>query len=218
MKTGRMFLATCALLLPLVSSLAFGQSLGDLARKEKERRKQVDASGAEVTVHQGSGPPRPEPAVSRAPQLGAGAVPAAAVPAPKGLAPSFSLEDRDGRRVSLSSFRGRPVLVDFWASWCGPCRKSMPGIEQLYRKYRVQGLQVVGINIEGRSAQVLDYLAAGAYTFPILFDSGNWQSPVARSYGVHSIPRTFLIDGDGNIAFAGHPAELPESLIEAALR
>jgi thiol-disulfide isomerase/thioredoxin len=135
-----------------------------------------------------------------------------------GPAPAFTLEDREGRRVSLAHLRGAPLLIDFWASWCGPCRKSMPAIEQLYRKYRGRGLQVVGINIEGRSTATLDYLNAGDYTFPILFDSGNWNSPVARSYRVSSIPRTFLIDGDGNILFAGHPDRLPASMLEAALR
>lgn len=207
-----------ALLLSLVAGMAFGQSMADLARKEKERRKKVDESGVEVKVRLGSGPPRAEPEVSRAPQVGAAAVPAAAIASSKGPAPDFSLEDRDGRRVSLSHFRGRPVLIDFWASWCGPCRKAMPGIEQWYRKYRANGLQVVGINIEGRSKESLDYLAAGGYTFSILFDSGNWESPVARSYGVRSIPRTFLIDGNGNIIFSGHPASLSESALEAALR
>jgi thiol-disulfide isomerase/thioredoxin len=207
-----------ALLLSLVACLAFGQSLADMARKEKERRKQVEESGVEVGVHQGNGPARAEPAVSRAPQIGAGAVPAAAIPPPKGPAPSFSLEDRDGRRVSLSHFRGRPLLIDFWASWCGPCRRSMPAIEQLYRNYRARGLQVVGINIEGRTPKALDYVTAGGFTFPILFDSGNWESPVARSYGVSSIPRTFLIDGEGKIVYAGHPASLSESLVEAELR
>jgi thiol-disulfide isomerase/thioredoxin len=199
----------------LFSGVVCGQSLGELARREKERRKQIDESGVEVKIRLGSGP---APEVSKAPKIVGAPEPAAALPAPKGPAPSFSLENRDGRVVTLNHFRGRPVLIDFWASWCGPCRKSMPGIEQVYRKYRSQGLQVVGINIEGRSKEALDYLDAGAYTFPVLFDSGNWESPVAQSYGVRAIPRTFLIDGSGNILFSGHPASLPESMIEAALR
>src|SRR5262245_53148066 len=217
MKLRSSRIASGTALLALIPCLALTQSLGDLARREQERRKQVDESGVEVKVHDKTGPLRPQPEVSRSPQAAAAPASTASVPSVQGPAPSFTLEDRDGRRVSLSHFRGRPVLIDFWASWCGPCRKSMPEIEQLYRKYRSNGLQVVGINIEGRGPRSLDYLAAGGYTFPILFDSGNWSSPVARSYGVRSIPRTFLIDGDGNILYAGHPSSLPESMLEAAL-
>ena len=216
--TMRIRISIGTLVLTLAASLAFAQSLGDVARREKERRKQVDETGVEIVVHQGSGPPRSEAAVSKAPQVLQTAASAPAPAVTKGAAPSFSLEDRDGRRYSLSQFKGRPVLIDFWASWCGPCRRSMPAIEQLYKKYRVQGLQVVGINIEGRTPKALDYVQAGGYTFPILFDSGNWESPVARSYGIRSIPRSFLLDADGNVVFAGHPSSLEESLIEAALR
>jgi thiol-disulfide isomerase/thioredoxin len=206
-------LSTLLLLIWIVPGFVFPQSLGELARREQERRKRVDESGVGVTEHRAKGPAPAE--VATRTMTAAPAAPALAV---KGPAPSFTLEDRDGRSVSLSYFRGRPVLIDFWASWCGPCRKSMPSIEQLYRKYRGSGLQVVGINIEGRTPATLQYLSAGGYTFPVLFDSGNWNSPVARSYHVSSIPRTFLIDGDGNILYAGHPASLPEAMLQDALR
>ena len=209
-------IGTGAFLLSLLPGLVFGQGLAELARREKERRKEITESGVkvgglDVSVNPKAVAPKPSQAGSR--PLPANAVLSAKVPAP-----DFSLEDRDGRRVSLSDLRGRPVLLDFWATWCGPCRRSMPALEQLYRKYRAQGLQVVGINIEGRGKQQLDYLSAGGYTFPVLFSSGNWESPVARSYGVSSIPRSFLIDGQGNIVFAGHPAQLSESMLEAGLR
>jgi len=218
MKNQLRRIAAGGILLILIPFLGLSQSLGELGRREQERRKQVDASGVGVIVHRGSGPVRAEPEVSTGLRSAAMPPPAAPLPAVKGLAPAFTLEDREGRRISLAHFRGRPVLIDFWASWCGPCRKSMPAIEQLYRKYRGSGLQVVGINIEGRSPATLHYLTTGGYTFPVLFDSGNWDAPVARSYRVSSIPRTFLIDGDGNILFAGHPASLSESVLEAALR
>jgi thiol-disulfide isomerase/thioredoxin len=207
---------TVAFLLSLLPGLAFEQSLSELARREKERRKEITESGVkvgvlDVSVNPNAVAPKPSP-------VGSTPLPANAILTAKVPAPNFSLEDRDGRRVSLSDLRGRPVLLDFWATWCGPCRRSMPALEQLYRKYRAQGLQVVGINIEGRGKQQLDYLAAGGYTFPVLFSSGNWESPVARSYGVSSIPRSFLIDAQGNILFAGHPAQLSESMLEAGLR
>lgn len=207
---------TGAFLLALLSGLAFGQSLSELARREAERRKEVTESGVKVGSLDVS--VNPKAIASKPSQAGSRSLPANAILSSKVPAPNFSLEDRDGRRVSLSDLRGQPVLLDFWATWCGPCRRSMPALEQLHRKYKAQGLQVVGINIEGRGKVQLDYLAAGGYTFPVLFSSGNWESPVARSYGVSSIPRSFLIDGQGNIVFAGHPAQLSESMLEAGLR
>jgi thiol-disulfide isomerase/thioredoxin len=208
----------CAIgfVLSLLPGLAFGQSLSELARREAERRKQITDSGVkvgelDVSVNPKAVAPKPSPA-------GSTRLPDNPILSTKVPAPNFTLEDRDGRRVSLSDLRGRPVLLDFWATWCGPCRRSMPALEQLYRKYRAQGLQVVGINIEGRGKQQLDYLTAGGYTFAVLFSSGNWESPVARSYGVSSIPRSYLIDSQGNILFAGHPAQLTQSMLEAGLR
>jgi thiol-disulfide isomerase/thioredoxin len=131
-------------------------------------------------------------------------------------ASDFSLPDRTGRTISLRELRGRPVLIDFWATWCGPCRTTMPGIERLHRKYGAR-LHVVGINLEGRAPEVLDYLDQGGYSFLVLFDSGNFQATTASRYGVKSIPRTFLLDREGRILFSGHPQGLDEEEIQAAL-
>lgn len=212
----------------LVASPALGQSLGEVAKKERKRRQKLEEKGVEIktlteddlathpplanrpaTSPEASAPeesPEESEAVEAEPVTGAA------------TAPPFTLEDRNGRRVSLRDFRGRPVLLDFWATWCGPCRRTMPEVEQLHRKYRRRGLQVVGINIEGRSRDVLRYLDQGGYSFLVLFDQGNWDAGVAKSYQVSSIPRTFLIDGEGNVVFSGHPNRLNDSLIESALR
>jgi thiol-disulfide isomerase/thioredoxin len=136
---------------------------------------------------------------------------------PRGTpAPDFSLPDRTGRTVSLRDLRGRPVLIDFWATWCGPCQRTMPEIERLHRRYGAR-LHVLGINIEGRSPEVLAFLDKRGYGFRILFDGGNFRSVTASRYGVTSIPRTFLLDREGRILFEGHPLSLGEEQIQEAI-
>jgi thiol-disulfide isomerase/thioredoxin len=209
------------LLVPATAALA--QSLGDVARKEKKRREQNQRDGAAVQVHviTGSGVPSAGDVASGETDLpfGDGSEPSAdgdPSRSPQVTAPDFTLPDREGRTLSLRDLRGRPVLVDFWASWCGPCKQTMPEIEKIHRKYGAR-LQVVGINIEGRSPDVLSYLEKGGYSFRVLFDSGNWQGSTVRGYGVTSIPRTFLIDREGRILFSGHPNSLQQAQLEAAL-
>lgn len=195
------------------------QSLGDVARKEKERREKNERSGVSVRVI-GEDEIRRSPAVVSRPASGPGVdtAEASAAPALRAgvLAPDFSLPDRSGRSYSLADFRGRPLLIDFWATWCGPCRETMPEVEALHKKYRGR-LQVVGINIEGRSPDVFSYLDRGGYSFQVLFDSGNWDSVVATRFGVSSIPRSFLIDRDGRVLYEGHPSGLSEERIQAAI-
>ncbi len=209
----------------LIATLTMGQSLGELAKREKKRRAKNQQEGVKVrelteTDIYAAPPLALGPSTSAAEiDSGTEVEPASDLPTPSkpSPAPPFTLEDRSGRRVSLAQLRGRPVVLDFWATWCGPCRSTMPEVEQLHRKYRGKGLQVVGINIEGKSQKVIDYLNRSGYSFMMLFDSGNWKSEVAKKYQVSSIPRTFLIDRNGNVVFSGHPNRLSESLIESTL-
>lgn len=212
--------ATLWALLVLVlmfATAASTQSLGDAARREKKRREENQRSDATVRVITES-EVRPGPPTVYRPGAEPDADVATDVPAmpPGAPAPNFSLPDRSGRTFSLSNFRGRPLLIDFWATWCGPCRETMPEVQRLHQKYGNQ-LQVVGINIEGNSQDVLSYLDEGGYTFPVLFDSGNWDSIVATNYGVSSIPRTFLIDRNSRVLYDGHPQGLTEEQIQAAI-
>lgn len=210
---------TLSLSLLLFAAVVSAQTLGDVARKEKKRRENNQRSGATVrTITDADVRPAP-PIVSRpGTELDGESDTAPAAPSmpPGAPAPNFSLPNRSGRTFSLTNFRGRPLLIDFWATWCGPCRQTMPEVERLHQKYGAQ-LQVVGINIEGNSPDVLGYLDQGNYSFQVLFDSGNWDSRVANSYGVNSIPRTFLIDRNGRILYGGHPQNLTEETIEAAI-
>ena len=132
-------------------------------------------------------------------------------------APEFTLVSRSGKKVSLKDYRGRVVLIDVWATWCGPCRRTMPEIQKWHDRYHKRGLAVLGVNIEGRLPQVFQYIDQNRYTFPVLFDEGNWQSQITKLYGVKGIPRSFLIDRQGMLVWAGHPMELSETFLNKLL-
>lgn len=110
-------------------------------------------------------------------------------------APDFELGTLEGNRVRLSSLRGRPVLLTYWASWCGPCRRELPEVAEIYRQYKDKGLIVLGVNDEGK-AVARPFAAEAGLPFPTLDDSG---LKAHRLYRVRSIPSTFLIDADGKV-------------------
>jgi thiol-disulfide isomerase/thioredoxin len=113
-------------------------------------------------------------------------------------APSFLLNSMAGKAVSLDSLKGQIVLVNFWASWCGPCRKEMPILEQLNRQYRGKGVTLVGVNVEPDSAAATDWLKATPVSFPILFDV---DSKVSKLYQVEGMPNTVILDRKGNVRY-----------------
>ena len=108
----------------------------------------------------------------------------------------FSLPTRDGGTVHLSELRGQVVMINFWASWCGPCRQEMPLLQQLYGKYEPLGFTLLGVNVEPDSTQAQDWLKKVPVTFPILFDRDN---KVSAQFGVEAMPSTVLIDREGNV-------------------
>jgi peroxiredoxin len=112
------------------------------------------------------------------------------------LAPGFSLVDINGQSVRLSDFRGKPVLINFWATWCPPCRQEMPYLQQVYDQWSAKGLVLLAINIEESPAKVKTFFAENNLSLPVLFD---FTGSVTDSYGVIPIPTTFFIDGDGVI-------------------
>jgi thiol-disulfide isomerase/thioredoxin len=123
------------------------------------------------------------------------ATPALAV-APSGPAPAFELQSMAGKAVNLSQFKGQVVMINFWASWCGPCRQEMPILEKLYGKYKPMGFTMVGVNVEPDSKLAAEWLKATPVTFPILFDT---KSEVSKLYQVQGMPNTVIIDRKGNL-------------------
>lgn len=115
-----------------------------------------------------------------------------------GKAPEFTLKSRSGKNLRLSEYRGQVVLINFWASWCGPCRQEMPLLEDLYKRYSKLGFTILGVNVDTDSTKANQYLRDITVTFPILYDTGN---TVTKSYNVNAMPTTVIVDRSGNMRF-----------------
>jgi peroxiredoxin len=114
-------------------------------------------------------------------------------------APAFSAPDLSGRQVSLDDYRGQVVLVNIWATWCGPCRVEMPSIQALYDRYRDSGFTVLAVSIDqgrGYKERVKEFVDELSLTFPILLDP---ESRVTRIFRTIGVPETFVIDREGRI-------------------
>ena len=114
------------------------------------------------------------------------------------MAPDFTVYDTDGNPVSLSDYFGKPIVLNFWASWCGPCKAEMPDFEEVYNE-RGEEIQFLMVNCTG-GRETLEtaktFLDGSGYTFPVYFDTA---SEGAMAYGTYSIPMTFFIDREGNL-------------------
>jgi thiol-disulfide isomerase/thioredoxin len=134
-------------------------------------------------------------------------------------APDFTLEDLSGNLVTLSSMKGRPVLLDFWASWCGPCRAEMPVIERLHRDYAQRGLVVIGVDVGEPRDKVARFIEREGYSYTVVLDR---DLEAAMLYDARALPTLVVIDGDGNVTAYGHgtrsEAELRANIRRAGLR
>ena len=111
----------------------------------------------------------------------------------------FQVSDLNGNSLSLKKFRGKVILLDFWATWCGPCLAEMPNVKRIYQKYKDQNFQIIGISLDTDRSKLRSYLRREGITWPQYFDGDGWKNSVAQKYKIKSIPRMYLIDGDGNI-------------------
>jgi peroxiredoxin len=116
----------------------------------------------------------------------------------QGAAPDFTLKSQKGDNLKLSELRGKVVLINFWASWCGPCRQEMPVLDELYQHYHSLDFTVLGVNVEQTSDDAKSLLKDVSVSFPILFDSDN---KVSKMYDVKGMPSTVLVDRDGNVRY-----------------
>jgi peroxiredoxin len=128
-----------------------------------------------------------------------------------GPAPEITLTDLQGREVHLSDFRGKVVLLNFWATWCKPCKEEMPAMQASYDKLRDKGFVVLAINELEDTERVADHIRTYHHTFPVVMDHKN---KVANLYGVVGLPASFLIDPQGIVRERISGSLLTESRIE----
>ncbi|SRR5690554_427094 len=134
------------------------------------------------------------------------------------VAPDFSAPDPDGNMVSLKESMGKVTLIDFWASWCGPCRIENPNVVALYNEFHDKGLNIIGVSLdrEDQREKWLEAIATDKLTWTQVSNLKFWQDPIAKQYNVQSIPATFLLDSEGKIIAKNlRGAELKAKVAEA---
>ena len=116
-------------------------------------------------------------------------------------APDFALKSSTGDNLRLSEHRGDVVMINFWATWCGPCRQEMPLLDELYTRYERVGFSLLGVNIDDDSRRAMQMIEELGVNFPVLFDS---RKEVSKLYEVEAMPVTVLVDREGNVRFVHH--------------
>ena len=115
-----------------------------------------------------------------------------------GPAPPFTLTSLSGQAGGLAQYKGQVVMVNFWATWCGPCQQEMPLLDQMYKKYKPAGFTLIGVNVDKEAPPVKDLLARKPVSFPVLLDPTN---TVSKAYHLDEMPSSVIIDRKGNIRY-----------------
>ncbi|HWA09873.1 MAG TPA: TlpA disulfide reductase family protein [Opitutaceae bacterium] len=132
--------------------------------------------------------------------------------------PDFSEKDTEGHPLSIASYKGKVVLVDFWATWCPPCIDALPGLIRTYGEYHSKGFEIVGVSLdrEGDGQKLAKFTKENAMPWPQFFDGGYWENKLAVKYGVNQTPTSYLLDKDGRIIGRNlHDEELGQAIAKA---
>jgi thiol-disulfide isomerase/thioredoxin len=132
-------------------------------------------------------------------------------------APEINLQSPEGTPIALSSLKGKIVLIDFWASWCGPCRKEMPTVVKAYKRFKGKGFEIYGVSLDLDKGRWIEAIAKDGITWPQVSDLKQWQSEVVKSYNIQSIPYTVLVDKEGKILAKNLRGEQLEKKLEEVL-
>jgi cytochrome c biogenesis protein CcmG, thiol:disulfide interchange protein DsbE len=140
------------------------------------------------------------------------------IPAPREgfLAPDFELQNEQGSPVRLSDLRGQPVLVNLWASWCGPCKAEMPAMQEVYEEYAPRGFTILAVNttFQDERGSALEFAASRGLTFPILFDE---DGDVSQKYQARAMPTSFFVDAEGIVQRVVVGGPMSEALLRAEI-
>jgi thiol-disulfide isomerase/thioredoxin len=113
--------------------------------------------------------------------------------------PPIQAPSLGGQVLSVAAHRGKVTLIDFWATWCAPCRAELPNVTAIYRTYHGQGFDIIGISLDDDRNALVNFIQARGMAWPQYFDGQGWDNKLAKKYGVHSIPMTYLLDRHGVI-------------------
>ena len=131
--------------------------------------------------------------------------------------PGFEEKDVAGKPLSIDNYKGKVVLIDFWATWCGPCVAELPNVLKVYEKHHGKGFDIIGISLDQDEAKLTSFTKQKNMTWQQFFDGQGWGNKLAAKYGVNSIPATFLLDGEGKIIGKDLRGEALEEAVTKAL-
>jgi len=137
---------------------------------------------------------------------------------PGAVFPVFEEADLDGKPLSPANFKGKVVLIDFWATWCGPCVAELPNVIKTYGAHHAKGFEIIGISLDKDKDKLTSFIKDKQMTWAQYFDGQGWQNKLAAKYGITGIPATFLLDKEGKIIAKDLRGEALESAVTAALK